>query len=46
VILNIRSTFYETIKRNTWMTNDTKKVALAKVNQFVFEYWFPRILFF
>ncbi|CAF4333439.1 unnamed protein product, partial [Rotaria magnacalcarata] len=23
-------TFYETIKRNTWMTNDTKKVALAK----------------
>ncbi|CAF0910418.1 unnamed protein product [Adineta steineri] len=30
VILNIRSTFYETIKRNTWMTNDTKKVALAK----------------
>jgi predicted metalloendopeptidase len=31
VILNIRSTFYETIKRNTWMTNDTKKVALAKV---------------
>ncbi|CAF4845836.1 unnamed protein product, partial [Rotaria magnacalcarata] len=30
LIQNIRSTFYETIKRNTWMTNDTKKVALAK----------------
>ncbi|CAF0755640.1 unnamed protein product [Rotaria sordida] len=30
LILNIRSTFYETIKRNSWMTNDTKKVALAK----------------
>lgn len=33
VILNIRSTFYETIKRNTWMTNDTKKVALAKAQR-------------
>lgn len=32
VIQNIRSTFYETIERNTWMTNDTKKVALAKVS--------------
>lgn len=36
VILNIRGTFYETIKRNTWMTNDTKKVALAKVKSIIF----------